>query len=141
MKTSDFLNAMFVDKQQWHRLSDEDKVSCAFFMNRIMARKFPDAAEALNKKSVNQAAAMDVWFNSLRNVKGVPPWARFVPDKRPDAKMAKYLEVNGIRQGDLVMLQKVAKSEIADDLDAYSELYDAQKDETFFKKSKISKKK
>lgn len=144
MDLRQYLNVLFVNKEQWHTVPDEVKQKMSFVLNRMMAMKWPLAAEALSKKGVDQAGAADIWFNSLRGIKGVPFWARFLQDKRPDKFMASYMAENELSESDLSVLKSLCPAELADDMAAYKEMYDANsKDELYIakKEKKTSKKK
>src|SRR5574343_241028 len=68
------VNAMFTKKQHWQSLTDADKEAAFFMVNRNMAKKYPAQSHFFNKKGINRAAAMDIWFLQMRNQLSVPYW-------------------------------------------------------------------
>lgn len=83
------VNAMFAKKQQWPSLTDADKEAAFFMVNRNMSKKYPAQAQFFNKKGINRAAAMDIWFLQMRNQLSVPYWfwaGKKTPKKNADLR-------------------------------------------------------
>jgi len=70
---------IFKKKSEYKKLSDEDKEKTFFMVNRKLARGMPYFAEFLNKKSMNRATSMDIWFNYFvkKRFVDVPKWFYF----------------------------------------------------------------
>jgi hypothetical protein len=62
MALIDVTNALFKDKSNWNRISDDEKEKNFFIINRFMSKKFPEKSKLLNDKLINKVSAMDTWF-------------------------------------------------------------------------------
>jgi hypothetical protein len=74
---SDFkeiVNCIFVNKDKYWEISDEDKESNFFIINRKFSRKYPKIASFLNSKYVDKPTALDRWFLFFKNQHGIPQW-------------------------------------------------------------------
>lgn len=68
------IDIIFKNKNRYNELSNKDKDNLFFIFNRYMAKKYPKQSEFFNKKSVDKATAMDIWFTFLQKEKNVPFW-------------------------------------------------------------------
>ena len=66
-------NAMFGKGNDWDYVTDEQKETFFFIINRNMSKKFPEKAQLLNSKTVNKVVAMDIWHNFMLN-QPYPKW-------------------------------------------------------------------
>lgn len=64
--------AMFY-KQGWDKITDEEKESCFFIINRMFSKKYPDKAQLLNLKTIDKVVAMDMWYYFMLD-KPYPKW-------------------------------------------------------------------
>lgn len=55
-------NALFKDRKSWPHVTRHQKEEFFFIVNRLMARRHPAQASALNSRHVDKAAAMDAWY-------------------------------------------------------------------------------
>ena len=78
------VNTIFFAKNDWANVTDADKESLFFIFNRYMAKKYPKQAQFFNKKNVDKATAMDIWFLQLKKETRVPFWFWPGPTKRKD---------------------------------------------------------
>lgn len=69
----DVFNAMFRNKSEWSKLTDEDKSKNFFIFNRYFSKKYPDKAQLLNLKTIDKVSALDLWYNFMLN-KDYPNW-------------------------------------------------------------------
>ena len=68
------VNIFFFAKNDWHTVTDKDKEDFFFIFNRYMAKKYPKEAQFFNKRNVDKATAMDIWFLKLKKENRVPYW-------------------------------------------------------------------
>lgn len=66
-------NAMFKDKKNWSKVTDEQKDQFFFIFNRYFSKRYPKESQFLNGKEINKSDGMDLWFEFLKN-KPYPQW-------------------------------------------------------------------
>lgn len=66
-------NSMFREKNDWKYLTDKQKETYFFIINRNLSKKFPEKAQLLNLKTIDKVAAMDTWYYFMIN-KPYPNW-------------------------------------------------------------------
>ena len=68
-------NIIFKDKDKYKFVSDEEKETNFFMLNRKYAIKFLKQAQFFNNKNVNKASAMDIWYQVFyKTTNGTPQW-------------------------------------------------------------------
>jgi len=90
----DFIQAVdciFKNKQNYKKLTDDDKIDNFFMINRKFAIKYYKVAEFFNNKYVDKASSLDLWFNYFQNNIGIPGWywAKSTTIKEKDYKIPK----------------------------------------------------
>jgi len=78
------VNIFFFSKKDWNQVTDADKESLFFIFNRYMAKKYPKKSQFFNKKNVDKATAMDIWFIQMKKETRIPSWFWPGPTKRKD---------------------------------------------------------
>jgi len=70
---------IFKNKDEYKKLSDEDKKKFFFIINRKFARQYPYHAQVFNKKGINESSAMDIWYYFFikKRVINTPKWYWF----------------------------------------------------------------
>ena len=71
---STLIRYFFQYKSAYAQVEDADKERFLFVFNRALACGFPLRAEKLNGRGIEKATALDVWFNSLQNLRTTPSW-------------------------------------------------------------------
>ncbi len=61
----DVANAMFKNKSDWFKITDEDKIKCFFIFNRYFSKMYPEKSQLLNLKSINKVTSMDLWYHFM----------------------------------------------------------------------------
>lgn len=74
MNFKEIVDTIFYKKRDWEYVEDETKESIFFIFNRYMAKKYPRQAQFFNKRDVDKATAMDIWFQFLQKETRVPFW-------------------------------------------------------------------
>lgn len=69
----DVANAMFKNRIDWVKISDEDKEKFFFIFNRYFSKKYPENSQLLNLKTIDKSSGMDIWFYFMKD-KGYPQW-------------------------------------------------------------------
>lgn len=69
----DVANAMFRNKTEWVKITDEDKEKNFFIFNRYFCKKYPDKAQLLNLKNIDKVSSMNLWYHFMLN-KSYPNW-------------------------------------------------------------------
>lgn len=68
-------NIIFKDKDKYKFVSDEEKETNFFILNRKFAIKYLKQAEFFNNKNVNRPSAIDVWYQVFyKTTNGTPDW-------------------------------------------------------------------
>lgn len=84
------VNILFKDKYLWKDVSDDDKEYLFFIVNRYLSKKHPARAQKFNKRNIDKASALDIWFLSLKNEKQIPFWFWKGPTKRKDPEIKNW---------------------------------------------------
>ena len=71
---STLVKSIFKDKRNYGDIEDKDKASLFFIFNRYVSRNYPDNANFFNKKGIDGATAMDIWFDYFRDNLYMPGW-------------------------------------------------------------------
>lgn len=74
MQTVDIIFGNKRNKSDWKKLTNEDKETNFFIINRKFAVKYLKQAQFFNNKNIDRASAMDMWYLFFRNQKGTPWW-------------------------------------------------------------------
>ena len=67
-------NIIFKDKKNYKLVSDEEKESNFFMLNRKFAIKYLKQAQFFNNKNMDKASAIDIWYQIFYATKGIPNW-------------------------------------------------------------------
>lgn len=70
----EIVDRIFINKDRYKEVSDEDKISSFFKINRKFGKQFPEIANKFNHKSVDKASAIDMWFEHFKNIYRIPQW-------------------------------------------------------------------
>ena len=82
-------DCIFVNKNKYSELTDDDKISSFFILNKKFSFKYPKIAQFLNHKSIDKASAMDQWFIHFKSVQGIPGWYWKTKSKKDTEKVKK----------------------------------------------------
>ena len=76
------VDMIFKKKDDYKKLSNEDKEKNFFIINRKFARGFPNHAQYVNNKMIDEASALDIWYQFFikKRTTGIPSWY-WVPKK------------------------------------------------------------
>lgn len=69
----DVANAMFRNKSDWEKITDEDKEKYFFIFNRYFSKMYPEKSQLLNLKNINKVTSMDLWYHFMLK-KPYPKW-------------------------------------------------------------------
>jgi hypothetical protein len=83
------VDCIFVNKDKYSELTDEDKINSFFIINRKFGLKYPKIAQFLNDKSIDKASAVDQWFVYFKNQQGIPGWYWKTKSKKDTEKTKK----------------------------------------------------
>lgn len=74
MNFIDIVNRIFYLKEQYNEVTDEDKITSFFMINRKLGKGHPELAMKFNDKSIDKASAVDLWFEHFKDVNKIPDW-------------------------------------------------------------------
>lgn len=120
---------IFIYKDNYKKLSDEDKKKFFFIINRKFARQFPYHAQFFNKKSMDESSALDLWYYFFikKRIFGTPKWYWFKLSTTKKKKQTKYKieEIDflknfyDIKDDDIEYLIKYHPNEIEEEIKKY----------------------
>lgn len=68
-------NIIFKDKNKYKFVSDEEKESSFFILNRKFAIKYLKQAQFFNYQSIDRASVIDIWYQIFyKTTNGTPQW-------------------------------------------------------------------
>ncbi len=73
-------NAMFKNRNNWKWVTEKQKETYFFIINRYLSKKYPDKAQLLNLKSIDKVLSIDLWFHFMLD-KPYPSWFWSKSDK------------------------------------------------------------
>lgn len=92
-KLSQLTDMLFNKSPQWHTVPDEFKVKNSFIINRFLSQKYPQVAQAFNKKGIDQVAVLEFWFSYLPREYKTPLWMwKGTPKKKEKVSEQEELE-------------------------------------------------
>jgi len=74
MNFIEIVDRIFINKNKYNEISDDDKIASFFIINRKFAKEFPNIAEQFNYKNMDKASAIDMWFEHFKNINKIPQW-------------------------------------------------------------------
>lgn len=68
-------NIIFKDKNKYKFVSDEEKESNFFVLNRKFAFKYLKQAQFFNNKNIDKPSSLDIWYQVFyKTTNGTPKW-------------------------------------------------------------------
>jgi hypothetical protein len=106
-------NAMLKDPASWPHVTKAQKEEFFFVINRLLARRFPAQAAALNSRHLDKAAAMDAWHALLAG----RPYPSWMWSKRARAAedAGALAEMHGLHPSDVETLARTHPEELAEE--------------------------
>jgi hypothetical protein len=74
MELNQLSRIIFQDKKSYNHIDPEEKEKLFFIFNRVISRGLPQYAELINRKGIDKALALDIWFEYAKNTNMVPKW-------------------------------------------------------------------
>jgi prolyl oligopeptidase PreP (S9A serine peptidase family) len=66
-------NTIFNNKSDWKWVTDEQKETYFFIINRMMSKKYPTKAQLFNIKNIDKISSMNLWYQFMLD-KPYPKW-------------------------------------------------------------------
>jgi hypothetical protein len=120
MDFKQIVDRIFINRDKYWEISDEDKEKNFFIINRKFARKYPQIAQFFNFKSVNKSDAMDRWYFVFENSNRIPFWYWGNKSKKEKKKYLPESDVEMLRvrldlkESDIKFLYEYYNSELND---------------------------
>lgn len=124
------VDCIFVNKDKYSELTDEDKINSFFIINRKFSFKYPTIAQKLNSKFIDKASAIDIWNENFKDIKGIPGWYWKTKSKKEAEKVKKeknYSKISDrydLKESEMKFLIKYFKKELDKELKQI-ELYES----------------
>ena len=115
-------NVMFRNKEDWSKVSDDQKDQFFFIFNRYFSKKYPIESQLLNSKSIDKTIGMDLWFHFMKS-KPYPKWFWSKPKEEKSKSDISVQEIKRllihlqIKSEELDFLIKHHKDEIIEELE------------------------
>lgn len=121
MELNEFVNTIYVKKNNWKYVKEETKIKFFFIFNRYMSKKYPKQAHFFNKREIDKASAVDIWFKFLSKEIRVPFWFWRGKTKKQTPKTKDWKMVYEYYEGDLsiddiLLLEEFDLKSFKDDL-------------------------
>ncbi len=118
---------IFKNKNEYKKLSNEDKEKFFFIINRKFARAFPTHAQFFNKKSIDKSNALDIWYQFFikKGIKGIPSWYWTPKKSAKEKSIATKNEIEflmnfyDIKENDVKFLIQHHREEVIEELKKY----------------------
>lgn len=75
-------NAMFKNKKDWVYVTDKQKDTYFFIINRLLSKKYLKQSYLLNNKNVDKVSCMNIWYNFMLD----KPYPKFIWSKQEKQK-------------------------------------------------------
>src|ERR1035437_1474839 len=66
-------NTIFKNREDWQYVTDKQKETFFFIINRGMSKMYPIQAQLLNLKTIDKVSALGLWFHFVEN-QPYPKW-------------------------------------------------------------------
>lgn len=94
----EIIDKIFVNRDSYNEISDQDKIDSFFIINRKLGKQYPDFANKLNHKYIDKASAIDEWYNKFSNSRVIPKWYWDPKDRIKKTKSSSKSNFNYIKQ-------------------------------------------
>jgi hypothetical protein len=91
------VDRIFINKDSYWDIPDEDKVAAFFKINRKFGKQFPEIARKFNHKDIDKASAIDMWFNYFKDFRGIPKWYWDPKDRKKVTKASKKSNYDAVK--------------------------------------------
>ena len=125
MDFKDIVNCVFINKNKYSEITDEDKEKNFFIINRKFSRSYPKVSQFFNNKSIDKCDAVDRWFVFFENEKRIPQWYWGNKNKRQksnnisNSKILLMMEKLGLSENDVLFLNKYYKEDLDKEIKKY----------------------
>ena len=120
-------NVIFKNRENWKFVTDDQKETFFFIINRYMSKVYPEKAQLLNLKTIDKTIALNLWFYFVND----QPYPKWFWSKSP--KIDKYdidekdfrllmIKLNLNKEEDLVYLLNIYPDIINDELLYYKKI-------------------
>lgn len=106
-------NAMFKDRSSWGHVTRQQKEEFFFIVNRLLSRRHPGRAAALNSRHADKAAAMDAWY-AFYEGRPYPSWM-WAKKPKTDGDGREVAAEHQICEADMELLRALHPGELAEE--------------------------
>lgn len=68
------VDCIFKNKNNYSKITDEDKINSFYIINKKFSIGKPEIANFFNNKHIDKASALDMWFLVFKNTNKIPNW-------------------------------------------------------------------
>ena len=127
MELFPFIKVFFSKPKEYEKLKSYDKTRNKFMLQRFMAIRYPEAAQAFNINKINPLGVIDSWHKVAIQFKRVPGWIYTRVRKKKKVKESKtfepsddtikyYMQLNEIGNREYKEALKINKKNILEEL-------------------------
>lgn len=106
MELFDLTKILFDRTADWTKVSQKDKSTHFFMVNRFMSINFPMQANILNRKHVNPVVGMDIWRSTMTRLYTKPPFWIYTKTNKKKKKTSNFTESEILRWMKLMGISK-----------------------------------
>ena len=88
MELLEVFKALISKKNDWDKVTDDDKDKNFFIINRLMSKKYSDKSQLFNLKTIDSVSAMNLWHYFIIT-KPYPNWFWSKSEKVEKSEMPK----------------------------------------------------
>jgi len=83
------VDSIFINRDLYQQISDDDKINSFFIINRKFGKQYPKIASKFNHKFIDKASAIDLWYAFFNGSKKIPDWYWDPKDRNKKSKSLK----------------------------------------------------
>jgi len=98
MNFIEIIDRIFVNRNLYHQINDEDKISSFFIINRKLGKNYPEIAKQLNDQYIDKASAIDMWYLFFEGTYKIPAWYWDPKDRKKLNPVTKNINYENLKK-------------------------------------------
>ena len=99
MDWKEIVDKIFINRDLYYQVEDEDKEAAFFIINRKFGKQFPEISQKFNHKNIDKPTAIDLWYEYFKEYKGLklPSWYWDPKDRVKNTKASKKSDYDPVK--------------------------------------------